>query len=98
MRRCSRAVVAPPPVRTDPSSAAARAAYDQATVRCITPQTKCLGLPPHSCTAFGEKYILSISDPAACDRCPDSLLLPALTFAGLALVVMMITGGTRRTY
>ena len=65
-----------------PQGADARATFDEATRACRFGATICLGLPPDSCSAFGSSYILSIADPNECDKCPDSLIGPALAFIG----------------
>ena len=76
-----------------PTTSEERVIYDLATRRCQLPGVICYGLPADSCSAFGDEdeiYILSISEPSACDKCPDSLLGPALTFAGLGFAFLMV--------
>ena len=74
---------------TYPSTAAARVAYDAATIICRKPETTCLGVPPNSCTAFGDQYRLSLSNPFECDECPASFLFPALKFGGIILLALV---------
>ena len=73
-----------------PTNAADWEAYFDATLSCRTGTAECLGVPPDSCAAFGTHYQVSLADSARCDLCPESLLGPALIFAGLALGTLAV--------
>ena len=60
------------------------AALEPLIARCIRGRTsadereisiiRCFGLPPDSCSAFGNEYRVSTLEPALCVRCADPLI------------------------
>ena len=84
---------------TYPRTGEARAEYDSATSICRIPPGSCycLGIPPDSCSAFGETWILSNEDPMECIRCDStttiliaiSVIIPVF-IAALAAFVRLV--------
>eukprot|EP00966_Prymnesium_polylepis_P026165 603351-Prymnesium_polylepis.1 len=59
-----------------------------ATQHCGGAPTVCLGLPPASCTAFGESYQPVIGDTRACVECKEARWLFAVLLVGLGFVII----------
>lgn len=73
-----------------PSTASAVIDFSSATASCRLAGAVCLGVPPNSCTAFGSRYQLSLTDPTQCDYCPADLTGPIVMIVAFALGAALI--------
>ncbi|EOD23090.1 hypothetical protein EMIHUDRAFT_195665 [Emiliania huxleyi CCMP1516] len=70
-----------------PSSRAERLEYDSATRVCRPDAAACLGVPPGSCSAFGDAR-LSITDPTQCEHC-GSIVTGSIIVASVAALAIL---------
>ena len=59
--------------------------------RCRTsPDLACSGVPPQSCSSFGDDYVVRSDDSERCVRCPDATLGVLLQVAVLLVFALLI--------
>ena len=67
--------------------------HEMRTVRmCIKPSLTCVGLPPQSCSAYGEQFRVRL-DGQGCVKCDGSSAMTVSLLVGAVLLIVAI-GGT----